>query len=102
MDNRFHDPGVYRLNRSVIDKINEKMGLGWVSSLPEETRSPGIHHIIPPERSNYLREIAQTVREYRREVEEQSRVARRRYELKGGRETLDGSAPPAVFDSLDR
>ena len=102
MANRFHDPGVNRLYRAVIDKINEKMGLGWVSSLPEETRSPGIHHIIPPERSNYLREIAQTVREYRREVEEQSRVARRLYQLKGARESLEGSAPQEVIDSLDR
>ncbi len=28
MANRFHDPGVNRLYRALIDKINEKMGLG--------------------------------------------------------------------------
>ncbi len=102
MANRFHDPGVNRLYRALIDKVNEKMGLGWESSLPEEKRSPGIHHIIPPERSHYLREIAQTVREYRREAEEQARVARRLYQLKGAREALEDSAPQEVIESLDR
>ncbi len=103
MANRFHDPGVNRLYRALIDKVNEKLGLGWESSMPEETRSPGtIHHIIPPERSHYLREIAQTVREYRREAEEQARVARRLYQLKGAREALGDSAPKEALESLDR
>src|SRR5690606_20002008 len=103
MANRFHYPGVNRLYRALIDKVNEKLGLGWESSMPEETRSPGtIHHIIPPERSHYLREIAQTVREYRREAEEQARVARRLYQLKGAREALGDSAPKEALESLDR
>src|SRR5690606_33800981 len=34
--------------------------------------------------------------------EEQSRVARRLYQLKGARESLEGSAPQEVIDSLDR
>lgn len=102
MANRFNDPGVNRLYRAVIDKVNEKFGIGWESSFPEEVRSPGIHHIIPPERSHYLREIAQTVRGYRREAEEQSKVARRLYQLKSVRESLEGSASQEVIDTLDR
>ncbi|WP_305046058.1 fused isobutyryl-CoA mutase/GTPase IcmF [Geoalkalibacter sp.] len=84
----FNDAGTNVLYRALIDKINEKKGTGWRSSLEIGTRESRRRHIIPPEQAGYLAEIARTSRDYRRETEEQSRAARQLYQLLGTRELL--------------
>jgi methylmalonyl-CoA mutase len=85
---QFNDPGTHVLYRALIDRINAKFGLGWISSLEVKETVSRKHSIIPPERTLYLTEIVNTVREYKRFTDEQVNLARKLYQLKGARETL--------------
>jgi isobutyryl-CoA mutase len=79
----FNDPGTNVLYRALIDRINEKKGVQWESSLEITERESRRHHIIPPGQVGYLGEIVRTVRDYRQETVAQSRVARELFQLKG-------------------
>jgi len=84
----FNDPGTNVLYRALIGRINEKMGAGWASSLEVGEKESRRHHIIPPEQAGYLADIARTVRNYRKETEEQSLAARELFQLMGTRDLL--------------
>jgi isobutyryl-CoA mutase len=72
---QFNDPGTTRLYRALVDRIIAKCGVSWVSSVsPGGDESEKIN-IIPPERTRYLAEIADTVRRYNRWVDTQSQLA---------------------------
>ncbi len=82
---QFNDPGMNRLYSALIDQVREKFIEDFQSSIvPEEKISEKIY-IISPNRTRYLSEIAETVRRYNREVEQQVEVARR---LDGINQTL--------------
>ncbi|MDO3380302.1 fused isobutyryl-CoA mutase/GTPase IcmF [Geoalkalibacter halelectricus] len=84
----FNDAGTNVLYRAVVDRINEKKGMNWHSSLEIVERESRRRHIIPPEQAGYLAEISRTARDYRRETEEQSRAARRLFQIQGTLEQL--------------
>src|SRR5690606_5941352 len=52
--------------------------------------------IVPPNRQPYLAEIAETVRGYRRTVEEQCRIARERQQLAEARRMLEAEGKSAA------
>jgi isobutyryl-CoA mutase len=85
---KFNDAGTDVLYRALLDRINEKKGVGWRSSLEIVDKESRRHHIIPPEQAGYLAEIARTARVYRQQTEEQSRAARELFQLEGARELL--------------
>jgi methylmalonyl-CoA mutase len=80
---QFNDPGTNRLYRALVETINQKCGTGWQSRL--EVGAAGLRKpaIIPGERAHYLLDIVNTVRGYRRRVEEQVELARKCYQLHG-------------------
>ncbi len=78
---QFNDPGTQRFYRRVIDRVAEKTGAPLHSTLPEVFGESEKVYIIPPERTRYLADIADTVRRYNTEAEAQSRLA---HELPGG------------------
>lgn len=82
---RFNDDGVSALYLAILDEIKRKTGVNWVSSLPRPAakRSSAKSIIIPPERTRYLSEIADTVRYYHRWVDEQADVAQRMWQIEG-------------------
>ncbi|SEM81061.1 fused isobutyryl-CoA mutase/GTPase IcmF [Lihuaxuella thermophila] len=90
MASRFNDPGTNLFYRALIDKINEKLGLAWESSLDVSGQKMEVRHIIPPERTHYLREIAATVRKYHEESRQQAELATRLYQLRGTQKQLAG------------
>ncbi|PTX62481.1 methylmalonyl-CoA mutase [Melghirimyces profundicolus] len=105
MASRYNDPGTNRFYRELIHRLSKKLELDWESGWNEGAGEPEILHIIPPERAHYLRDVAGTVRRYRKEVEEQSRLARKAYQLKGSRETLEehgGAESDEVLRRLDQ
>ena len=61
---QFNDPGVNQLYKAIIDKIHEKLGIRFSSSVHVTDEIPEKIHIIPPQRIRYLAEIAETVRNY--------------------------------------
>jgi methylmalonyl-CoA mutase len=64
---RFNDDGVTSLYAGIVEKINEKTGTNWKTSLVgnPEKKSSSRTIIIPPDRVGYLSEIADTIRRYR-------------------------------------
>jgi methylmalonyl-CoA mutase len=87
---KFNDDGVTALYHALLEMIAAKTGVKFESSLPKpqskESSSKTI--IIPPERTRYLAEIAETVRAYHRRTEEQADALRRVWHLRETTETL--------------
>ena len=75
---RFNDDGVTALYQQIAGKLKEK-GLRLSKGLLEKKaikQSSEIHVVVPPKRSRYLADIAESVREYHRHAQEQARTAR--------------------------
>ena len=88
---RFNDDGVTALYHACLGTLNAKTGRSWKSSMariPDKVSSSRTI-IIPPERSRYLSEIADTVREYRAWVDEQSGVCQRIWQIDGALASLN-------------
>lgn len=102
MASRFNDPGTNVFYRALIDRINKTMGLNWESKLDITGQKVEMRHIIPPERTYYLREIAGTVRKYHEESKQQAEVATKLYQLNGAKEALEEGkdSSPALNDAL--
>lgn len=85
---RFNDDGVTALYQALLLRLAElglHLPLGVDGGrLPRvHTRhSSNLHAIVPPQRSRYLAEIADTVRAYKRRVHEQARLAREIQQLR--------------------
>ncbi len=88
---QFNDPGMNSLYRAVIDKINEKFSLNLKSSYEITAEQSTKIYIIPPARIRYLSEITDTVRNYGKWVNDQSRIAQILYSLKNSAGALSGS-----------
>jgi methylmalonyl-CoA mutase len=73
---RFNDDGVTALYQAIADRLRER-GLSLAEgTLPRVTSraSRGQSAIVPPARSRYLADIAQTVRDYHAQAREQARM----------------------------
>ncbi|BAL26323.1 fused isobutyryl-CoA mutase/GTPase IcmF [Azoarcus sp. KH32C] len=81
---RFNDDGVTALYQSIFPKLVEKGLKAKPGSLPKVTTKASSRGraIVPAERVRYLAEIADTVRDYHKHVQQQARVARERQSLK--------------------
>ncbi len=71
---QFNDPGTTRLYRTAMQRITEKTGAPLQPKLEASGESEKVR-IIPPERGRYLAEIAEDVRAYNRNTEEQCAIA---------------------------
>jgi len=80
---KFNDDGVTALYHALLEMIAAKTGVEFKSSLPrpqaKESSSKTI--IIPPERTRYLAEIADTIRTYHQHTEDQADTLRRVWHL---------------------
>ncbi|MFB5662776.1 fused isobutyryl-CoA mutase/GTPase IcmF [Alteribacillus sp. HJP-4] len=80
---QFNDPGTNVLFKALVETINHKCEKGWDTSI-DISKEPGKKDlIIPAERTQYLREIVQTVREYKKFTENQMETARKLFQLDG-------------------
>ncbi len=80
---KFNDDGVTALYRALLDAIAEKTGVALDSSLPrpESRTSTSKTIIIPPERTRYLAEIADTVRRYHQHTAAQAEALRKSWHI---------------------
>ena len=87
---RFNDDGVTALYHALLDTIAEKTGVAFSSTLPrpDTKTSSSKTIIIPPERTRYLSEVAETVRNYHRETQTQAEAIRRVWQLEEAAKTL--------------
>ncbi len=76
---KFNDDGVTSLFFGILDQVAEKTGVEIPAELPrpESRISSAKTVIVPPERTTYLAEIAETVRSYKAWAREQAELVRR-------------------------
>ncbi len=94
---KFNDDGVTALYHALLEQIREKMSQPWQSRLPkpEINMSTSKTIVIPPQRTRYLSDIAQTVRRYHQETEKQMQALRRVWHLQESARTLSqGTSDP--------
>ena len=88
---QFNDPGTNTLYRAVVDTIDEKTGAKLNSTFSASDEMSEKIYIIPPKRTRYLSEIAESNRAYNDRVRVQQNVAQRLYGIRTTIETLHDS-----------
>ncbi|MDB5029705.1 methylmalonyl-CoA mutase family protein [Mucilaginibacter sp.] len=86
MASQFNDPGMNALFAALIKKITVKTGVAFelkdIASLGDGSEAEKMY-IIPPDRTRYLAEIAESNEAYTKWVNEQCGVAQQLFQLKG-------------------
>ncbi len=85
---QFNDPGMNTLYLSIMNRIAQVEGSAFkertATELPFGTGGESEKiYIIPPDRVRYLAEICETAENYHKFIDEQSKIARQLYQLKG-------------------
>lgn len=78
---QFNDPGVNILYKDLIRNINKKDSFRFDSTIQITDEMTEKLFIIPPHRTRYLAEIAETIRNYNRWTEKQADVAQKLYSI---------------------
>jgi methylmalonyl-CoA mutase len=102
---KFNDDGVTALYHGLLDAIQDKTGVAFAAHLPRpQTKiSTSKTIIIPPERTRYLAEIADTVRRYHQRTDDQAALLRRVWHLEESARVLtDDQAADTSEALLDR
>ena len=97
---QFNDPGVNRLYVALFEKIKEKTGFDFHSHLETKAEMAEKIHIIPPQRTRYLSEISETVRDYNKWADGQSELAQRLYSLKQSIDEMEKAGDNETRDKL--
>ena len=99
---RFNDDGVTALYQAVIARLATQGLTLQQSKLPVvKTRySSGKNVIVPPARSRYLAEIADTVRHYHRHTGKQVQLAREKQQLQAASKMLHKAGRPTDMNDL--
>ena len=90
---QFNDPGVNQLYKALIKAINVKTGMNLSSSFEGRDEMKDKIVIIPPSRTRYLSEIADTIRSYNRWTAEQAEIAQRLYGISQTIEAIRDTPP---------
>jgi len=95
---RFNDDGVTALYQGILPALVEhglKIGPGKLSPIKARASSAR-NAIVPPARSRYLAEVADTVRGYHARAGEQSGIARERQQLLASKSMLSAAGKDSV------
>ncbi|HKK70003.1 MAG TPA: methylmalonyl-CoA mutase family protein [Candidatus Krumholzibacteria bacterium] len=95
MASRFNDEGVNALYSAMIEKIAAATGVDWKSTLevPRLQVTDVRDQIVPPRRTAYLAEIAESVHRRKQKTDRQSDVARRVQHLRAALDELPADDP---------
>lgn len=85
---QFNDKGTNSLFAALVQTINQKLNYDWTTSYEEFVKTQKQNIIIPNDRRYYLREIAETVKNYHRTSAQQVGVARRLFTIHGAIEAV--------------
>jgi methylmalonyl-CoA mutase len=90
ISSKFNDDGVTALYHALLNTVACKTGVKFEARLPKPATkiSTSKTIIIPPERTRYLSEIADTIRDYHKRTQEQSEALRNIWHLKETAKTL--------------
>ncbi len=101
---RFNDDGVTAVYQQILSLL-QRLGLQTFDNyLPEVEikKSTGKTVIVPPERTRYLAEIADTVREYKAEALRQAHIAREKQQLTASKQMLLNDGQIESTEVLDK
>ena len=93
---QFNDPGTNELYRRMMNTLAEKTGAELTSTFAAEQSNSEKVFIIPPARTRYLSEIAETNRAYDRWVDKQADLAGRVQAVKTAAREVEGPASEAL------
>jgi methylmalonyl-CoA mutase len=100
---RFNDDGVTALYQALLGALQTKGLKTGTGQLPQVSvkASSRLRAIVPPDRTRYLAEVAQTVRSYHQQVAQQARIARERQSLMTAKALFEQFGKPTEhFDEL--
>ncbi|WP_339889217.1 methylmalonyl-CoA mutase family protein [uncultured Flavobacterium sp.] len=104
---QFNDPGMNTLYKSIMDKMVEKTGVDLNSTFEITREMSEKIYVIPPHRTRYLSEIAESNRKYDETALTQVEVAQKLYGIFKTIESVNGNLPEIdkvgiVAESLNR
>ncbi|GEO04733.1 Fused isobutyryl-CoA mutase [Adhaeribacter aerolatus] len=85
---QFNDPGMNQLYRATLQKISQKTGIAFETSIQASGELSEKIYIIPPSRTRYLSEISETNRNYDKWVKTQAEIAQQLYGLNKSKEAI--------------
>jgi len=96
---KFNDDGVTALYHALLDTIAQKTGIRFKAQLPrpQAKTSSSKTIIIPPERTRYLSEIGDAIRDYHQQTQEQSQKLRDYWHLQEAANRLEVNSPDGDF-----
>ena len=96
---QYGDPGVDHLYLALINLVNKKSETEFNSNfIPTKDESEKVY-IIPPNRTRYLSEIAETIRGYNTWAEEQSDIANKLFGLKQAIDLVDDDNAKSAIEA---
>lgn len=98
---QFNDPGMNTLYKSIMDKIVEKTNAELKSTFEISKEMSEKIFVIPPNRTRYLSEIAESNRAYDQTVSTQVEVAQKLYGIYKTIESVVGSTPELDKSGID-
>ncbi len=99
---KFNDDGITSLYHAILDTIHTKTGVTYEPRLPrpESKTSSSKTIIIPPERTRYLSEIADSIRQYHQKTHDQSQALRTFWHLQETAAKLEADNYEGGFDDV--
>ena len=99
---KFNDDGVTALYHAILDTIHAKTGVKYEPRIPkpESKTSSSKTIIIPPERTRYLSEIADSIRQYHQKTHDQSQALRTFWHLQETTAKLEADNLEGGFDDV--
>ena len=98
---QFNDPGMNTLYKSIMDKIVEKTNSDLKSTFEVTREMSEKIFVIPPHRTRYLSEIAESNRKYDETALSQQKVAQKLYGIFKTIESVSGKVPTLTKTGLD-
>ena len=90
---QFNDPGMNTLYKAIMDKVHEKTNSDLKSTMQITREMSEKIYVIPPHRTRYLSEIAESNRKYDATAFSQEQVAQKLYGIFKTVETVSGKVP---------
>ncbi|MGZ3871695.1 MAG: methylmalonyl-CoA mutase family protein [Mucilaginibacter sp.] len=105
MASQFNDPGMNTLFAALMKAIKVKTGIDFFEGRGERLRPKSEEsekiYIIPPDRTRYLAEIAESNRAYSEWVNEQCKIAQQLFQVEGTIKLLNNNVETQYFVSPD-
>ncbi|PRZ27943.1 methylmalonyl-CoA mutase family protein [Flavobacterium granuli] len=98
---QFNDPGMNTLYKAIMDKIVEKTNSDLKSTFEISREMSEKIFVIPPHRTRYLSEIAESNRKYDEIALSQEQVAQKLYGIFKTLETVSGKVPVITKTGID-